>query len=93
MYIYVDGVLKNSMSCVMTLHNRAVPLLLGTHTPGLSNWAFRGRADTIAVWDTAFSASEILSLYAYEGPTTIGSPVGVWTFSREMGRCQSKRLL
>lgn len=50
-----------------------------------SQQTFRGTADTIAVWDTALSASEILSLCAYEDPTTIDSPVGVWTFSEEMG--------
>jgi len=73
MYLYMNGVLDNSGSCLGTITGYSTNVLVGAIQSSSTNFyqRFNGIIDDVRVYDYALNASEVYQLYTIPEPATL----------------------
>ena len=81
--IYIDGILKGTLSATGTINSNATPLLLGdAGYGGYSAW-LNGKLDEVSIYNTALSQGDVTSIYNGGEPTTISGAVAHWRMGED----------
>ena len=81
--LYLDGVALGSTSSQTTSVPQALATI-GAYVPSGSGHYFNGNIDEVGIWDSALTASEMLTLYNNGKPIDLSMNVGNYTSSSDL---------